>query len=280
MRGLIDFILKSKHWFVFLLLELISLTVLFSSDGYQKSVYFTTANSIVGYAYSTISSVTSYLHLSSVNMDLEAENEKLRMENISLQNHFRAVKKDSISNDCPIDSFHVVAAQVINSTLHRPNNLITINKGEADGIQPEMGVVSSRGVVGVVYLTSQHYAIVMPLLNVNCRISCRLKESEYFGTLEWARGDSRTTYGSGFPRHAKIKRGDIIETNGYSDIFPPGIPIGKVKKVGNSEDGMSYRLSIDLFTHFETLREVSVITNYIHPERRALEAEADTDKEK
>lgn len=276
MRELIDFLLSYKHWFVFLLLEVTSLIGLFSSNGYQKSVYFTTANSIVGYAYTTISSVTSYFHLASVNRDLEAENEKLRMENVALRSHIHAANADSVKLDGILTDYQVVMAQVVNSTLHKATNLITINKGSADGIEPEMAVVSSRGVVGVVYLTSAHYSIVMPLLNVNCRISCRLKQSDYFGTLEWKRGDSRSTYAVGVPRHAKVKSGDIVETNGYSDIFPPGVPIGKVSNIGDSEDGMSYSLKVNIFTNFETLRDVSIITNYSNPERRSLEDEAQT----
>lgn len=275
MRDLIDFLLNYKHWFVFLLLEAVSLLGLFRSNGYQKSVYFTTANSIVGYAYSTVSSVTSYLHLGNVNKELEAENEKLRLENISLRQRLRSASRDSARVHGLARHHHVVAAQVVNSTLHKATNLMTINKGEADGIKPEMGVVCSRGVVGVVYMTSKHYSIVMPLLNVNCKISCRLKKSEDFGTLEWQRGDSRVTYATGFPRHTKVKRGDVIETNGYSDIFPPGLPIGCVASVGDSEDGMSYRLRVSLFANFETLRDVSVITDYNHPERRRLEEQAE-----
>ena len=275
MRDLIDFILNYKHWFVFLLLEIVSLLGLFRSNGYQNSVYFTTANSIVGYTYSTISSVTSYLHLGTVNRELEAENEKLRMENITLRRRLYKIANDSDGSSELLEQYNIVPAQIVNSTLHKSANLMTIDKGEADGIKPEMGVVCSKGIVGVVYMTSKHYSIIMPLLNVNSKISCRLKDSEYFGTLEWQRGDSRIAYATGFPRHAKVKRGELIETNGYSDIFPPGLPIGKVKKVGDSEDGMSYMLKVELFANFATLRDVSVITNYTHLERRELEEKAE-----
>lgn len=277
--GVFDFLFKYKHWLVFILLEAVSLIGLFSTNGYQKSVYFTTANSIVGYAYSTISSITSYLNLVSVNRDLEAENEKLRIENVTLKTRLQLVNVDTLAMGVQSEDYNVVVAQVINFTLHKRANLMTINKGSADGIKPEMGVVCSQGVVGVVYLTSEHYAIVMPLLNVNCRISCYLNKSEYFGTLEWERGDSRSTYATGFPRHTKIQEGELIETNGYSDIFPPGIPIGKVSSIGDSEDGMSYRLKVSLFTNFEKLRDVSVITNYIHRERRELEQSVENKEE-
>lgn len=277
--GVFDFLFKYKHWLVFFMLEAFSLIGLFSTGGYQKSVYFTTANSVVGYAYTTISSITSYLNLVSVNRELEAENEKLRVENVSLKQKLKIARIDTLSFSSQIEDFKVLPAQVINFTLHKSANLMTIDKGSADGIRPEMGVVCSSGVVGVVYLTSKHYSIVMPLLNVNCRISCRLAQSEYFGTLEWERGNTRSTYATGFPRHTKVRVGEILETNGYSDIFPPGLPIGEVSKIGDSEDAMSYRIKVRLYTNFETLRNVSVITNYIHAERRELEDSVQVNEE-
>ncbi len=277
MQNLVDFLVHYKHWFVFLLLEAISLLGLFSFDGYQKHVYFTTANGMVGSIYSAVSSVTSYLQLQTVNRELEADNERMRKQIVVLREKLRAVETDSTQrvNGLPLE-YSLVSAQVVNATLHRNNNLITINRGSADGIQPEMGVVCSRGVVGVVHLVSTHYSIVMPLLNEQCKISCRLRRSEYFGTLEWRRGRVDVTWVTGIPRHAKVKKNEVVETNGYSDIFPPGIPIGYVMRIGDSADGMSYLLKVGLFTPFQTLREVSVITNYTQPERRELEELADS----
>ena len=272
MRALIDLIIHNKHWFVFLLLEVISLVFLFSGNGYQKSVYFTTANDVVGTAYNVISSITSYFHLQEVNHDLEATNEELRKEVYEMRQQMETIHQDSIKRMPALPRMYdVVSAQVINMTVHKANNLITINKGEADGIRPEMGVICSRGVVGIVYMTSRHYSIVMPILNVNSKISCRLRNSEYFGSLVWQRGYADIAYVTSVPRHALVKKKEIVETNGYSDIFPPGLPIGVVQHIGDSPDGMSYFLRVKLFANFPTLREVSVITNYASPERRILE---------
>ena len=272
MRALIDLIIHNKHWFVFLLLEVISLVFLFSHNGYQKSVYFTTANDVIGSAYNVISGITSYLHLKEENNGLEAVNEQLRKEVYEMRQQMKAMQKDSIKRMPALSlKYDVVSAQVVNMTIHKPNNLITINKGEADGIRPEMGVICSRGVVGIVYMTSRHYSIVMPLLNVNSKISCRLRNSEYFGSLVWQRGYADIAYVTSVPRHAPVKTKEIVETNGYSDIFPPGLPIGVVQHVGDSPDGISYFLRVKLFANFPTLREVSVITNYSSSERRELE---------
>jgi rod shape-determining protein MreC len=103
-----------------------------------------------------------------------------------------------------------------------------------------------------------------------------MKNSQFFGTMQWQRGDPDISYVNDIPRHAKVEVGEIVETNGYSDIFPEGIPIGKVKKVKDSSDGMSYSLEVELFTDFKTLRNVSIITNYTKPERKALEEKADS----
>jgi len=275
MRALFDLLIQSKHWFLFLLLEVFSLIFLFSYNGYQKSVYFTTANDVVGTTYNVISGITSYLHLQEENNQLEATNERLRKQVLAMRQQLVQLQQDSIKRlpDLP-QEYDIIPAQVVNMTLHKANNFITINKGEADGIRPEMGVICSQGVVGIVYMTSRHYSIVMPLLHVNSKVSCRLRNSEYFGSLIWKRGYANIAYVTSIPRHAPVKKADVVETNGFSDIFPAGLPIGRVQGIGDSSDGMSYLLRVKLFADFATLREVSIITNYHSPERRLLEQQA------
>lgn len=276
MRALIDLIIKNKHWFVFIGLEVLSLAFLFSYNGYQKSVYFTTANDVVGSTYNVISGITSYLHLQEENQALEQTNEELRRQIIEIQRQIDEHHLDSILRMPSLPKkYDLVHAQVINGTLHKSNNLLTINKGEADGIRPEMGVVCSQGVVGIVYMTSEHYSIVMPILHVNSKISCRLRNSEYFGSLIWQRGYADIAYVTSIPRHAEVAPKDVVETNGFSDIFPPGLPIGMVHRINDSTDGISYMLRVKLFTNFTTLRNVSVITNYQSAERRQLEEMAE-----
>lgn len=276
MQSLLEFFLYKKHWIVFILLEAVSLIGLFSYNGYHKSVYLTTANGIVGSAYTAVSSVTSYLDMQSVNTQLEADNEALRLRVIELEHELHLAKADTARIRWMPRKYNLVGAQVVNFTLHRACNLITINKGEADGVRPEMGVVCSNGAVGVVYLTSQHYSIVIPLLSTQSKVSCRLRNSEYFGTLVWKQGRADIAYCTGIPRHAEFREHEVLETNGYSDIFPPGIPIGYVMKKMDSEEGMFYKLKIGLFTNFSTLRDVSVITNYSKAERTKLETLADS----
>ena len=275
MRSLIDFIVKTKHWLVFILLEAVSLVSLFSTTGYPRSVYFTTANGIVGATYDVISSITSYLNLQEENRKLEATNQQLRQQLLHMQETLDTIKGDTTQRMPSLPTrYNLVHAQVINSSLHKKHNLMTINKGEADGIRPEMGVVCSQGVVGVVYMTSQHYSIVIPLLNEKSKTSCRLRKSEFFGSLIWKQGYCNIAHLNNIPRHAKVQKNDIVETNGYSDIFPAGLPVGQVQQIDDSDSGTSYMIRVLLYVDFTTLREVSVITNFSSQERQSLETEA------
>ncbi len=277
MRNLIDFLFGHVHWLVFIALEVVSFMLLFSSGGYQSSVYLTTANTFVGKIYEHTNNVVSFLNLHEVNQSLEAENVVLRKRIAELEENLHQNVSDSSDlATLKLPEYEFVGARVVKATLHRPNNLITINKGKDDGVRPEMGVVCSKGVVGVVYIVSDHYSVLLPLLNLSSKTSCRINGSEYFGTMEWRRGAVDEAFVTGIPRHAKVSEGDIIETNGYSDIFPPGIPIGKVCDIESSVDGMSYILKIKLFTDFSNLQNVSIITNYSNSERRGLEEKAES----
>lgn len=276
MHNLIEFFIRYKYWFVFLLLEACSLIMLFRSNSYQGSVYFTTANTVAGTYYSVISDLTSFFGLKKVNEGLSSDNTRLLLQIQELKDEISKLKTDTVETQYYGLGHKLIDAKVVNATLHRNNNLITINKGSADGVHPEMGVICSRGVVGIVSMTSEHYSIVMPLVNTTSSISCRLSKSLYFGTMKWQRGAINISYVTDVPRHAKIKPGETVETNGYSDIFPAGLPIGQVLNFENSADGMAYHLRVKLFTDFSTLRDVSVIADYVNQERKLLEAQADS----
>ena len=162
--------------------------------------------------------------------------------------------------------------------MNRHNNYLTINKGELDGVKPEMGVVCGTGIVGIVYLTSPHYAIVMPLLNSKSNISCCLRGTDYFGYLRWdGRHPLYASLGD-IPRHARLKEGMTVETSGFSAVFPAGLFVGKVTKVENSEDGLSYKLQVNLSTDFARLRDVCVLTTPNRVEIDSLQQKIESEK--
>lgn len=275
MRNLINFLLKYNHWLLFILLEVVSFALLVHFNNYQGSVYFTSANRISGAIYEAVNQVTRYFGLVDVNKGLTARNVELEIEVERLSEALRHYTKDStevvrLRRDA-LKGYTIYPAKVINNSVTHPNNFITINKGEADGIKPEMGVVCGNGVVGIVYLTGTHHAIVLPVLNSKSNISCKIKRTSYFGLLKWEGGSSQYAYVKDMPRHSEFSLGDTIVTSGHSAVFPSGIPIGTVDDMTDSHDGLSYLLKVKLFADFAKLSDVQVISSPIRKEQKELE---------
>lgn len=274
MRNLIEFLARQHHWFVFVLLEAISLTLLFSYNNYQSSVWFSSANVVVGRIYDWSSQLEHFFSLTKVNEELTARNIALEEKISDLSEKLTTVTKDSSyvkdSLLLPVQEMKLIPAKVVSNSIIRPDNLMTINKGSKDGVKKDMGVVCGTGVVGIVYLVSPQYSVVIPLLNTKSNISCKIENREYFGYLIWQGGATDVAYLDDIPRHARFKLNENIVTSGYSSIFPPGIKVGKILHVYNSADGVSYRLSVKLSTNFSTLRDVSVVDNTAMKERIEL----------
>lgn len=281
MRNLLDFLTKHSHWILFAVLELISVVLLFQYNSYQGSVWVTSANAMTGKIYEWDSAVESFFSLTKVNESLTLRNFYLERQVNQLSRLYAEATGDTVAakreDMATLNRYRLTPAKVIGSTLDRDDNLITIDKGRADGIAADMGVACGLGVVGVVYMTSEHYSIVLPVLNVRSRISCTIRKRGYFGYLRWSGGDPTIAYVEDIPRHAHFKLGDWVETNGYSSIFPQGVPVGKILQVYNSRDGLSYRLKIQLATDFGRLRDVYVISDRTIAERsRLMEAARDS----
>ena len=265
MRNLLAFLAKYNHWFVFILLEVICFVLLFRFNNFQGSVYFSSANAVAGKVYEYNSSVTTFFNMSQSNKKLSERNLILEQQVRALTQYIATHHGDSLAMEqCQkqaLAGFKLIPAKVIQSTINREDNLITIDKGKADGIHEDMGVACGTGVVGVVYMASDHYSIVLPVINVNSNISVMIHKRGYFGFLHWKGTPSDIAYVDDVPRHARFALGDYVVTNGYSSIFPPGIMVGKILHVFNSSDGLSYRVQLRLSTDFGKLRHVCVIDN-------------------
>ena len=275
MRNLLNFLLKYNHWFLFILLEVISFVLLFRFNHYQHSVYFSSANAVAGKVYEVSGGITSYFHLKSVNEDLLDRIMELEQQNHNLEDALGRHLSDSTElnsiRNLPNTDYQVFKARVINNSLNLVDNYITLNRGSKDGIRPEMGVVDGNGVVGIVYDTSSHYSRVISVLNSKSSISCKIVGSEYFGYLKWEYGDSRYAYLKDLPRHAEFNLGDTVVTSGYSTVFPEGIMIGTVDDMADSNDGLSYLLKVKLATDFGKVSEVRVIARTGQHEQKELE---------
>lgn len=271
MKNLIAFIAKYNHWFVFIILEAISAVLLFQYNSYQGSVWFSSANVVAGKVYEWNSEIESFFSLTKVNEELTQRNIYLEHQVSQLSSRITKLTDDQSflhSNQLQmLSSYKLIPAKVVTNETNKRDNLITIDKGEADGVKKDMGVVSGTGVVGIVYMTSPHYSIVIPVLSTHSNISCTIEKRGYFGYLHWNGGPISLAYVDDIPRHAKFRRGDNIVTSGYSSIFPEGIMVGKVGYVFNSADGLSYRVQVHLSTDFGRLRDVCVIADESMKER-------------
>ena len=274
MRNLLEFLARYNHWFVFILLEVVSLVLLFQYNSYQGSVWFSSANAVAGKVYEWNSAVEQFFSLTQVNKELTQRNAWLEHEVAALQDRLGEVTGDTTWLERQqlqmLAQFKVIPAKVISNSLDKPDNLITIDKGSADGIRKDMGVTCGNGVVGIVYLVSSHYSVVIPVLNSQSHISCMIQKRGYFGYLHWTGGAVDEAYLEDIPRHAHFYLGDRVVTSGYSSLFPSGIMVGKVLHVYNSADGLSYRLRVKLSTDFANLRDVNVIDNTVLEERMQI----------
>ncbi len=270
MRNLIEFFTRHSHWLLFLLLEVVSLSLLFHFNSYQGSVWFTSANTVVGKVYEARSEVDSYFGLADINRQLTERNIYLEQQVNQLSSQLKAKNPtgDSLLRAAlPADNYKLIPAKVIDNSISKPDNFITINKGSADGVKKDMGVACGTGVVGIVYIVSSHYSVVLPVLNTKSNISCAIQGRDYFGYLHWNGGPSNLAYVDDIPRHAHFKLYEKVVTSGYSSVFPPGILVGKILHVYNSVDGLSYRLQVQLSTDFARLRDVCVIDDASARER-------------
>ncbi|WP_368086341.1 rod shape-determining protein MreC [Polaribacter sp. KT25b] len=254
------------------MLELIALTLTFNNLDFHKSKFVNSANSVTGGLYSKTSSISEY-------WSLKSENKLLAEENTRLKNLLeKKISVSLIKDSTVIDStkyqqkFTFTTAKIINNNYSKSFNFLTIDKGENQGIEKEMAVINSRGIIGITDNNSKNYARVQSILNRNSKINARLKNSYYFGTLGWNGEDYNIVQLSDIPRQAPLKIGDTIETGGKSTIFPEGILIGTISSInkGNSADN---KVNVTLFNDMSNLGYVQVIKNFNKLEINTLEAQ-------
>lgn len=269
MHNLLDFIKSHYHWFVFLILEVISMVLLVNYNSYQGSVWVSTANTMAGVVYDGEAKVQSFFSLTKIHDQLSRRNLYLEQQVKNLSEQLEHGGMDSAAL-APLKSpvpYKLISAKVVSNSVSKKDNLITIDKGEADGVHKDMGVVSGCGVVGIVYLAGEHYSVVIPVLSSQSSISCKIERRGYFGYLHWEGGKSNMAYVDDIPRHAHFKLYERVVTSGYSSVFPEGVAVGKIIHVLNSSDGVSYRLQVQLYTDFAKLRDVYVVDNSIMQEQ-------------
>ena len=264
MYYLIEFLRKYHYLLLFVVLEVVSFVLLCRFNSYQGSVALSAANGTAAAIGGLYDEAKAYIQLGEVNADLTQRNLQLQMQNEQLRERLRQFGADSSYTAREVarvlETYTLIPATVVsNSVSSRRGGYLVIDKGAADGVRPEMGVVGGGGVVGIVYLVEQNHALIIPLTNAMSNVSCRVRGENYFGYLSWQGGSLLHATLQDIPRYAGIKPGGVVETSGYSSVFPPGIFVGRIKAVNNSADGQSYAPDVNLGTDFARIRDVAVV---------------------
>ncbi|MBD5180773.1 MAG: rod shape-determining protein MreC [Bacteroidales bacterium] len=278
MHNLLNFLVRYRAWIVFIIYVVISCILLFSGNPYQRHVYLTSANTVTASVYDASHTVTGYFHLRDINEDLQRRNAQLESEVIALRSRVDDLElelqqfSDTIELAPSLKKFDFILASVINNSISSPYNYITISKGKADGVKPEMGVVDQNGVVGVVNLTGEHYSRIISLLNPDFRLSCKVKGSDVFGSLVWDGESPSEAVLEELPKHTVYETGDTVITSGYSAVFPEGIPVGVITETDRDADDNFVKLRIKLFTDFSQLSTVRLVVSNDSEEIKEVES--------
>ena len=282
MDKLLEFLQKHRHWFVFLILETIALVTYLSGSLYSRSLGWYATSAVFGRVNELMTESWSYVGLRPRNEELLRENARLRTAYTLLARQMQDAEAHGVlprlhaTDSLPIDPSAVIIARVVNRVTHTSEVYYTINKGRRDGIETDMGVMSASGVVGAVMAVSDHYALVIPVLNPKIRLACTLLGQEVSGTLTASSSpNANEAILSNVPPHAHPQIGDTITTSGYSYLFPEGMMVGTIAdsvpaRVKGSA-GTFANYPVHLSTDFQGLRYVYVIREKPTHEVRALE---------
>jgi len=275
LKNLFNFILKQIHWLLFVVLTAFSLYLLVHNSEFQRSKYLSVFQEIAGKVYYVSNSVQSYLNLRETNSDLMRRIAVLEQEVQVYKKESEIVsdrtKPDTIPVGVAQTVYQYTPARVIHNEIFGANNYILLDKGSEDGIMEDMGVISVKGIVGVVVHVSTHFSRVMPVLNAEYNLSCMIKNTRFFGSLFWDGKDPRYTSLSRLPSHTLSSIGDTIVTSGYSAVFPEGILVGVIEEPLKRKKEEYNSLKIRLFTDFSTLNEALILRNPLRMEQISIE---------
>lgn len=272
MQQIVNFLIRNKTFITFLLLFGLSLFFTFQSHSYQKTKFINSANWVSGKVYSNSNNISDYFHLKEYNKQLVEENLRLRKQLLNIEDN----EIDSIfSTDSLFTNYNLYSASIIKNSYNKKRNYLLIDKGRNDSVKQDMGVITSKGIVGIIENNSNNYANVQSVLNTLSEINASIKNTNNFGSLKWNGNDFKTVQLVDILRSAVIKKGDTVITGGMSSIFPKGIPIGTIENFDLDVSQNYYLIDVKLFNDMTTLDHVYVIENLNRDEILTLEASVD-----
>ncbi|TVR42472.1 MAG: rod shape-determining protein MreC [Bacteroidia bacterium] len=270
MRNLFKFIIRYYFFFLFLLLETLAIVLTLSNQYYHQTFFLNSANRVSSGIYQTYNKIGSYFHLRTIHDHLLEENVRLlskKKENFIITDGNVFIAEDTLFQR----RFSYVHARVINNSVNRRNNYLTLNKGRMHGIKPDMGVIHTSGVVGIVIQASERFSVVMSLLHSDMMISTKISHNNHIGSLVWEGKDYRKAHMLYIPPHVELLKGDTIVTSGFSTVFPENIIIGTIDDWEIRRGENFYTAIINLALDYNNLTHVYVVQNLLKGEQEGLE---------
>lgn len=277
MRNLFLFLWKYNFFISFLLLEILCGFLIVQNNNFQRASFINSTNKVAVEVNSAVSSVTNYINLGIENDALSRQNagfKSLMPEVFYIDSAIRRVQSDTILKQ----QYTFMTAKVVNNSTNRRSNYLTLSRGSAQGVLPEMGVICPDGIVGIVKDVSEHYCTVISFLHKDSRISARLKKTNFIGSMVWDGFDARHGTLNDIEKHVKVSKGDTIITTSFSSIFPEDIMIGVVEEVNPSSSSTFQDISVRLSTQFGSLSYVYIVSNLLKGEQQALEEPLKNDR--
>lgn len=269
MKNLLNFIVRFHNFIIFLFLETLAIYLLATNNNYHNTKVVKSINSITYGLEKRIANTRSYLRLNEINASLAVENTYLKNEIERLRKEENSVFF-SYSDSSHKQQYNYITAKIVNNSTNKQKNFITINKGTLDGIYPDMAVISPSGVAGIIVSSSDNYSVAMSLLNLDFRLSSRMRRNGYFGSLAWDGRNYQYAILNDIPNHIDIEVGDTIETTSFSAIFPEGLFVGTISDFEKA-NGDFYTITVRLATDFKNLEFVNIIGNLRKTEQKELE---------
>ncbi|MDO3642621.1 MAG: rod shape-determining protein MreC [Mucilaginibacter sp.] len=277
MRNLLIFITKYNAFFLFIIFEVASLIVYVKYNSFQKASFINSANGITGGLYARVSEFNSYLTLRDENENLARENARLRSQ-LKSSFYIDTATRHKVADTNYKQQYEYIVARVINNSINRSYNYLTINRGSLQGVAKGMGVICNLGIVGKVMYVSPHFAVVQSLLHKDSKFSAMLADTKEIGNVEW--GDDLNPHKGvlkDVSNNAVPRLGEAVVTSGYS-LFPEGIAIGKISNLHTKAGGYALNMEVALAVDFSKLQYVDVVENKFGQEQEGVEAQQKKDE--
>lgn len=275
MKNVFLFLRRYSIFILFLVMQGLALSMLFSYNRFHQTAYGMFSNEVAGRLNKQVNRVEEFLMLTEQNQQLRKQNAVLLsylpsgkiLADTSFQMVADTLLVDSLKS---YRQFQYFDAKIISNSVFLQQNIIVLHRGSAQGILPNMAVIGTDGLIGTVISVSKNMSLVMSLLHRQSKVIAVLKKGSGLGEISWDGKDPRFLLLSKIPKTIEVSKGDTVVTSPYSDKFPPGLPIGYVEKVDQDQETNTYKLKIRTAVDFYAVQHAYIVKNLLQEEMDQL----------